>query len=222
MIILPPYQRDPSSYHQVPEEHQWIYNKMEICKRFGYKPYGPCGTRMPVGEYCIRPIINVNGMAKGGFYKHIVRKDGETVLKPGYVWTPWESGTRSWVEYLNDEISSSNIQVEWDENTQLERFMEQPRAKAKPLPDILKGISRYMLVEYLGDVVIDIGLRHLGEEPKESVIQDYRKFDPDYDYITKSGYRTDYFPTQMKRVKHEDGSYGWEECDVFAPRKIYA
>jgi hypothetical protein len=218
MIVLPPYQRDPKSYHQIPEKHRWIYNKIEICKRFGYEPYGPCGTPMPIGEYCIRPIINVNGMAMGGFYKHIVRKEGETVLKAGYVWTKWETGTRSWVEYMNDEVSSSNIQIGWDENTQTEQFMEQPAYKAKPLPEILKGISRYMLVEYLGDVVIDIGLRHLGEEPKESVIRDYRKFDPEYDYVD---YRVDYFPTHMKRVQNDDKSYSWEELDIFAQRKIY-
>lgn len=220
MIVLPPYQRDHVSYHEVPEEHQWVYNKLEICKRFGYKPYGPCGTRMPIGEYCIRPIINVNGMAKGGFSKHIVRKkDGDGIMKPGYVWTKWETGTRTWVEYINDEVSSANVQVSWDEKMQVEIFMEQPPNKAKPLPEILKGISRYMLVEYLGDVVIDIGLRHLVEEPKESTVADYKKFKPDY--VLDSTYRTDYFPTHMQRITNDDGSYSWEELDFFAQRKIY-
>ena len=160
-------------------------------------------------------------MSAGGFTQKIVRKDGTMISKPGYVWTEWETGTRSWVEYLNDEVSSSNIQVGWDEHMQIERFMEQPPVKAKPIPDILKGISRYMLVEYLGDTVIDIGPRHLGEEPKESVMQDYKKFDPTYDYIESSGYRTDYFPTQMQRVLNKDKSYSWKECDIFAQRKIY-
>ena len=220
MIVLPPYGRDHEYYAELPEEDRWIFNKLEICERFGYKNYGPCGTPMPRGTYCIRPIINVNGLAAGGFSKEIIRKDGAMICKPGYVWTEWETGTRSWVEYLNDEVSSSNIQVGWDENTQLERFMEQPPAKAKPMPDILKGISRYMLVEYLGDVVIDIGPRHIGEEPKESVIQDYRKFDPNYRlefYKDKIGY----FLTHVKRIQNEDKTYSWEDLEIFVPRKIY-
>ena len=219
MIILPPYQRDVTLYDQLPKKDRWIFNKLEICDRFGYEQYGPCGISMPKGTYCIRPIINVNGMATGGFWKHEITKENDTMIKPGYVWTKWETGTRTWVEYIDDEISSANIQIGWDENTQLERFAEQPANKAKLLPDILKGISRYMLVEYLGDIVIDISPRHLGEEPKESIIQDYRKFKPDYS--PDPTYKIGYFPTHMKRIQHDNGSYSWEELDIFVQRKIY-
>ena len=103
MIVAPPYGKDYDTYNQLPENDRWIFNKLEICQRFGYKNYVPCGIPMPVGTYCIRPIINLNGMSAGGFTQKIVRKDGTMISKPGYVWTEWETGTRSWVEYLNDE-----------------------------------------------------------------------------------------------------------------------
>jgi hypothetical protein len=219
MITLPPYEKDRTLYHKLPSKDRWIFNKLEICERFDYKPYGPCGTPMSAGTYCVRPIINLLGMAEGGFFKKVV-KEGGVIFIPSFMWTPWNTGTRTWVEYVDDEISSANVQVSWDENTQTERYMEQPKHNAHPLPDILKGISRYMLVEYLGDTVIDIGPRHLGEEPKESVIEDYKKFDPDYKlelYKDKIGQ----YPTHMKRVQNDNGSYSWEELDIFAPRKIY-
>lgn len=218
MIVLPPYIRDQVTYNQVPKKDRWIFNKLEICERFGYEPYGPCGALMPAGTYCIRPIINLRGMGQGGFSKKTVR-EGAAINKPGYVWTQWETGMRSWVEYVNDEISSALKQVGWDEHMQLERYVEQPRDKAHQLPDILKGISRYMLVEYLGDTVIDIGPRHLIEDAKESIIKDYQKFDPSYtvEYIGKRGH----YAPHMKRIQHDNGSYSWEELDTFVPRRIY-
>ena len=217
MIVLPPYCKDYDTYDQLPENDRWIFNKLEICKRFGYNNYGPCGVPMPIGTYCIRPIINLNGMSAGGFMKKVITKKGTIVCKPGYVWTEWVTKPRSWVEYVNDNISSANIQVEWDERNQTEKFKEQPVREAHPMPNILKGISRYMLVEYLGDTVIDIGPRHLSEEPKLSIIRDYQNYDPSYEAHGKPGY----FPIYMKRVQNEDESYSWEELDVFEPRKIY-
>ena len=219
MIVLPPYCKDYLTYDQLPESDRWIFNKLEICKRFGYNNYGPCGTPMPKGEYCIRPIINLNGMAAGGFWRHTVKKDGECFLKPGYVWTKWERGARSWVEYVNDNISSAQIRVEWDEKTKLEKFAEQPWSQAQSLPDQLRNISRYLMVERLGDVIIDISPRHLGEEPKSSVINDYKNYEPSYVPPCEGAVGT--MPLYMKQRTNEDGSYSWEETDVFINRKIY-
>jgi len=222
MITLPPYIRETVSYHKLPEKDRWIFNKMEICKRFGYEPYGPCGTPMPLGTYCIRPIINVMGMAKGGFWKCKVIRKGvipKEATRPGYLWTKWETGPRQWVEYIENEVSSSQIQIAWERTTQMERYMEQSTSQAHPLPNILRGISRYMLVEYLGDVVIDIGTRHMNEEAKESVVRDYQQFDPTYTYSTE-GKEKCYQP-YMKRLQNKDKSYTWEVVDKYIPRRIY-
>ena len=219
MIVLPPYGRDYEYYAELHEEDRWIFNKLEICKRFGYKNYGPCGIPMPIGTYCIRPIINLNGMSAGGFTKKIITKEGTMICKPGYVWTKWETKMRSWVEYVDNKVSSALIQVNWDEKTQQERYMELPADKAHPLPKQLQNISRYMLVEYLGNIVIDIGPRHMNEDAKEIVIEDYKKFDPTYDPITDG--QLGHFAPYMKRIQYNDRSYGWKELEVFVPRKIY-
>jgi len=218
MITLPPYCKDYDAYNVLPPEHRWIFNKLEICERFGYVG-GPCGVRMPKGTYCIRPIINLNGMGQGGFTKKVITEEGTMICKPGYVWTEWETGMRSWVEYLNDRVSSALIQVSWNEKIQQERYMELPADKAHPLPEQLQNISRYMLVEYLGNTVIDIGPRHLSEDAKEIVVKDYRKFDPTYEAPTEG--KAGHFAPHMKRIQYKDKSYGWEELDVFVPREIY-
>lgn len=220
MKIFEPYCKDYDTYDLLPESDRWIFNKLEICKRFGYKNYGPCGVPMPIGTYCIRPLMNLNGMAAGGFAKKIITEEGTIICKPGYVWTEWETGMRSWVEYINERISSAIIQVSWNEKIQQERYMELPADKAHPLPEQLQDISRYMLVEYLGDTVIDIGTRHLREDVKEIVVKDYQKFDPTYETPTE-GTKSGHFAPYMKRIQYKDKSYGWEELDIFVQRKIY-
>ena len=158
-------------------------------------------------------------MSAGGFTKEVVTKAGTRIFKPGYVWTKWETGKRSWVEYVNGNVSSALIQVSWDEKTQQERFVELPANKARPMPDQLQNISRYMLVEYLGDTIIDIGPRHMSEDAKEIIVKDYRNFDPTYEAPTEG--KMGHFAPYMKRVQHKDESYGWEELDMFIPREIY-
>jgi len=220
MITLPPYEKDRTLYHKLPLKDRWIFNKLEICERFGYEPYGPCGTPMPAGTYCVRPIINLLGMAEGGFFKKVVKEGGVTLV-PSFMWTPWNTGMRSWVEYIDDEISSALIQTNWDENTQTERYMEQLKHNAHPLPDILNGISRYMFVEYLGDTIIDIVPRHMEEDARDFVINVYKKFDPSYKLDDNVWRNSGHYNQLMQRVQGKDGSYSWLEIDVFTPRKIY-
>ena len=216
MKVFPPYSKDYELYFQVDEEDRWIFNKLEICRRFGYGPAGPCGTKMPTGTYCVRPIINVLGMGQGGFWKHRVFKDNDRVNRPGYCWTPWSDEPRAWVEYVDGKVSSALRQISWDEGSQRERYIEWPADKAHPLPKQLKNISRYMLVEYLGDMIIDIGPRHMSEDAKLSVVADYKKFDPTYDVEAN-----DTYAPHMKRITLDNGGYGWEELEIFVPRVIY-
>lgn len=218
MITLPPYISEIDCYFQLPPEHRWIFNKLEICERFGYKPYGPCSVSMPIGTYCIRPIINLNGMSTGGFWKKTITKDGIKIPKPGYVWTVWSDEPRSWCEYVNDKISSAEMQVSWNEATQMETYIEYPVKKCPPIPDELKGISRYMIVERLGDMIIDIGPRHIQSEGRQSIIEDYRNFDPDYN---PTHVPIGFIQYTKRLLNRRTGSYSWDDLpDMIQPRKI--
>lgn len=186
MIIMPPYIREVDAYWKLPEKDRWIFNKLEICKRFDYEPYGPCGARMPVGTFCVRPIINLGGMALGGFFKYevFVMKGGmcnnSITDKPGYVWTPWDDGLRMWSEFINDKCVAAQRTSSFDDETGIETFEEVPPNELIKMPEQLKNISRYMLIETIGDTIIDIGPRHMPEEVRQSTIDDYKQFDPSW------------------------------------------
>lgn len=223
MIVLPPYLPDRELYFLLPEEDRWIFNKMEICRRFGYGPYGPCGIDPPPGLYCVRPIINMAGMAEGGYWKCLVTEVNKLPKEanlPGYFWTPWETGTRVVVEYVGNNISSSSIVIKFDEKTGMEHYRELPMKQSPALPEPLRGISRYMRVEYLGDIVIDLGPRHILEEARNSIVQDYRNYDPSYEPQSSVTFG---FQPFMKRVPVKGTkAYKWEEVTTSVSRKLYA
>ncbi len=214
---------DAQSYNQIPEEDQWVFNKMEICRRFGHKPFGPCGVSPPIGTYCIRPIMDLAGMASGGFWKCILNKNKilipKNMNKPGYFWSPWENGARRIFEYVENRLVAAQIAISFDEKTNIEHYRELPPNKAPALPEQLQGISRYMRVEYLGNIIIDIGVRHQYEESLQSVIQDYRKFDPNYTPPEDVVFG---FQPFMKRIQDSrTGGYRWESITTTIQRKIY-
>ena len=199
MITLHPYISEVDAYHLIPQEDQWIFNKLELCQRFGYGPCGPVGTWMPRGEYCIRPIINVAGMARGGFRKHTIDADRGILHKPyGYCWTPWTNALRSYRRYINDEwFSTRTVKIF---KGGIEHFVSDDTPKE--LPAMLKGISRYLLVESLGDTIIDVGPRHPFMEMRQEVIDDYRTIDPEYQ-TPDSGH----FGYQPRMARVSDGKW---------------
>jgi len=173
MIILEPYINERDVYSQVPSEHHWIFNKLELCRRLGYGPYGPVGTITPPGTYCVRPIVNTLGGARGGFRKVVMEKEGYIWEPVGHCYTPWNDGPRGFHEYVNDELWHSQLTTYvdddgWETST--------PQKTGPELPEPLCGISRYMLVETLGDMVIDVSPRHLIDEQHQDVIDDYQQF----------------------------------------------
>ena len=209
MKVFPPYSKDYELYFQVDEEDRWIFNKLEICKRLGYKPAGPTGTPMPAGTYCVRPIINVLGMAKGGFRKVEVKDDGYIIRDlPGYCWTPWDDGLRMWSEFINDKCVAAQRTATFNKHTGVETFVEVHPSKLMEMPEQLKGISRYMLIETIGDTIIDIGPRHMSEDARPSTVNDYKKINPMWeppDYV-------DYGISEMKRIYNpETDMYSYEE-----------
>ncbi len=178
MITLHPYISEVDAYHKLRRWDRWIFNKLEICERLGSGPCGPIGTWMPRGEYCIRPLINIGGMGGGGFRKRVIDADRGILHSPhGYCWTPWTDALREWRLYIDDECVQTQVTFKIVDGTEHMEINEDH----KPLPEQLKDISRYMMVEWLGDTIIDVGPRHMVEEMSESVVDDYRGIDPEYE-----------------------------------------
>ena len=193
MITLHPYISEVDAYHLVPRWDRWIFNKLELCERLGNGPCGPVGTWMPKGDFCIRPIINIGGMGGGGFRRVTIDSERGILHEPhGYCWTPWTDELRVWRLYIDDECYQVQRTVEIVNG--VEHMVLD--GEEKPLPELLKNISRYMMVESLGDNIIDIGPRHMVEEMWPAVVEDYKSIDPEYE---PPGYGTFGFQPYMRQ-----------------------
>lgn len=209
MMIQSPYSPEWMVYPHVPQEHRWIFNKLELCYRLNI-PAFPVGIILDPGEYCTRPVMNIQGMAKGGFKKVILTEKGIITEPVGGVVTLWNNGPRSWHQYVNDKWHNGHIQI--DKEGELTWYKE--TKVGPPLPDVLCGISRYMLVERLGDEIIDVGPRHMVEQYRNSVVEDYRQFDPNYEVPTwcEYGFRP------VLRTYEKDGWFHHEEVEGYNDR----
>jgi len=207
MITLPPYISEWEAYVSLPPEDRWIFNKIQLAERLGYVTL-PTGLRYHPGTYCVRPIMNLEGGARGGFRKITLDKEDFIQGSPGYCVTPWLSGWRHWHMFVDDVCwySQRTVQIvgEIEHMEELEPCMQ--------LPHALQGISRYMIVETLGDTIIDVGPRHMTEEAHDEVVKDYQQFDPNYEapewctWHFGNTFRT-YWNEDMQAYTHEEIAY---------------
>ncbi len=181
MIIQPPYEYDCRVYHKLPIEDRWIMNKLALAERLGYN-CGPTGTLPPEGTFCVRPIMNMFGGGEGGFFK-VDGSEGRNNI-PGYFWCEWFDGPHIWVQYINDKP------VTYCKNFVVDNVMSCAKVETKlaiveklaaPLPEYMRGISRYMMTESIGDKIIEASPRLMSSSAFEWIVEDYRQIDPDYD-----------------------------------------
>jgi len=204
MMTECPYQPEWMLYTETPPEHRWIYNKLDLAHRLGQEAW-PVGLRFDAGVYCVRPAMNLMGMARGGFRRVELESPGFIQEPAGYVVTRWNDGQRSWHQYVNDVWNNGQCLAEKVDG--IERYEE--TTEGPPLPEALKGISRYLLVERLGDEIIDVGPRHMLEEIRKDVLADYRQFNPDYEPPSWC----DYGFRPYMRTYEKDGWFHHEELE---------
>lgn len=176
MMIEDPYAYEGWLYEKTPPEHRWIFSKIGLGQKLGY-PAGPVGMKVPAGVYCVRPDINLQGMAKGGFRRVVLDEPGYIHEPVGHCWTLWSDEPRSYNVFIDDVCFKRQVLDYKDGNMEYFREVEPDML----LPDPLRGISRYMMVETLGNMVIDVGPRHMVDEMWPEVVEDYRQFVPDYE-----------------------------------------
>lgn len=200
MIILPPYISEWQAYEQTPHDDRWIYNKIDL------EGARPVGLKFPAGDYCVRPIINLMGMASGGFRRVTLSQPNFIQAPVGHCVTPWTNDYRQWHQFVDDDCWYSQKTI--DLTNEVETMVECEPCMA--MPDLFRGISRYMIIETLGDRIIDVSPRHMVEEMKPEVIDDYReRVDPDYKTppYGKWGFQP------LMRQTYRDGAYYLEEIE---------
>ena len=191
MMIEAPYDFEWSLYHKTPIEDRWIFNKLILAERLGYD-CGPVGT-LPKGRglWCVRPIMNVEGMGSGGFYKfdtrlpfqQDIRKDRVANANPGYFWCEWFNGLHTYTSYF-DDVPRFNASAPGVENpTEGARWdMTEDSAlnDATVLPSLLQGISKYLYVEAIGGKIIEVAPRHSPMSARQTIINEHRIIDSAY------------------------------------------
>jgi len=151
---------DRHSYPLCPQEHRWIYNKLTVAEMFGHD-CGPSGTRITKpGFYCLRPMMNCAGLGIGGFFKFEAKATQKGITqpehKPGYFWTEWFDGWHAFTNYTDDKP----IYECGGHFYNGEIIMRHNAPFSLALPEQLKGISKYMLIEHIGGKIIEVSPRH--------------------------------------------------------------
>ncbi len=162
MIDLPSDIDDRDAYPLVPQSDRWIFNKLILAERLGYN-CGPSGTFINTpGLYCIRPIMGSQGRGRdGGFFKFEVKLRDNILVQPpyrsGYFWCEWFDGRHAWTDFTNDVVVFESGGPEVDGVLHI-KYGLPPRFTELPL--FLQNMSKHMLVEHIGDKIIEVAPRH--------------------------------------------------------------
>lgn len=212
MNTFEPYVFCSQIYSLVPLSDRWVFNKLTLSERLGYV-CGPAGSNAPAGDFIIRPILNLAGMGTGGVFRHTTPIIGGKPVNdhvpaktfPGHFWCQAFDGDHQFVEYINDVPVASTVGVL---NSDVLKFTEVTPKSAPQLPDIVKGISRYALGEFIDGNLIEYSMRHIATAARQSSIDDYRTIDSLYDpQNVKFGF------TDMRKILFPPDGWTWEEIE---------
>lgn len=185
MITLPPYISDAVAYHQLPIADRWIMNKLAVAERLGYA-CGPAGVNAPAGKYVVRPMMNVLGHARGGFYSHENVVEFRTHMIPGYFWSEWFDGPVVYTSYIDDEpvaYSSSTVTNKIMSTDVATKTRSEGAAMGAALPAMFRDISKYMMTESIGGNIVEVCPRLMFLNGRQFIIDDYKAVDSKYDPV---------------------------------------
>lgn len=159
-----PLYDDLDVWESVEPGNLWLFNKLQVSKYLGYT-CGPAGIPVPEpAEYVVRPCINLLGMGRGSEIKWL-ENETEDVVPDGYFWCERFEGRHISVDYTDREpilaveghrVDNDNLS-RWDVWTKINPLEapEYPR-----ICDQIVGYRPHVNVEFIGDKVIEIHLRH--------------------------------------------------------------
>tara|TARA_B100001057_G_scaffold493570_1_gene588280 strand:+ start:385 stop:1005 length:621 start_codon:yes stop_codon:yes gene_type:complete len=141
-------------------EDLWMFDKLLLSKRLGYK-CGPVGTAVPEpGKYIVRPCINPMGLGLGAEIQNIMRRTDH--LPPGHFWCEIFDGDHVSVDY---EYGKPTLTVKGirSDNNNLTRWKKWIKTENNiKFPDILKEYKdkyKYFNCEFIDNKLIEVHLR---------------------------------------------------------------
>lgn len=141
-------------------EDAWIYDKLILSKRLGYR-CGPAGVAPDAsGDYIVRPISNYRMMGRGSSVMHI--EAGQDVIPDGCFWCEVFTGRHLTFDY---HYGVQHLAVEgFKDNKRTDRFSSWKKiADQFELPALLKPIAekyQWFNIEAIGNKIIEVHLRY--------------------------------------------------------------
>jgi hypothetical protein len=141
----------------------WIYDKLILARKLGYR-CGPAGTspRSP-GEYIVRPCVNFMMMGHGAKVEKILQYRNGFDTPPGYFWCERFYGRHLSFDFHHGKQVLAVEGFREDPN-RLDRFSKWQKCKdVLTLPNFLVTISKkyeWLNVECIGDKIIEVHLRY--------------------------------------------------------------
>lgn len=193
---------DDEAYTAFPHLRKY-FNKLYIAELFGYD-CGPAGLAPSKdGTYVIRPIYNLSGMGVGAHVKKIKANDN-TQVPAGYFWCEYLDGKHYSANYVW-KYDRDNIMGSWKEPwkgnscweginmpVNLSKFVEWKRSDYIPkVPDELVTLrdAKYLNVEFKGDKVIEVHLRHSNDPSYDHLIPVWESTKHKAEHYTVQGYK---------------------------------
>jgi hypothetical protein len=141
----------------------WIYDKLILARKFGYR-CGPAGTspRSP-GEYIVRPCVNFMMMGHGAKVEKILQYRNGFDTPPGYFWCERFYGRHLSFDFHHGKQVLAVEGFREDPN-RLDRFSKWQKCEdVLTLPNFLVTITKkyeWLNVECIGDKIIEVHLRY--------------------------------------------------------------
>lgn len=153
---------DEHAWKHCRESDLWLYDKLLLSKKFGYR-CGPVGFDVDQpGEYIVRPCVNLMGMGRGAFITHLDKSTDH--LPEGTFWCEKFEGRHLSIDYEHGEqvLCVEGIR---DADDPLWKWKEWRRVDDQvPFPKFfeLLGLNQYQYIniEMIGDQIIEVHFRH--------------------------------------------------------------
>lgn len=192
MIDIPADTEDRHAYPMVQPNERWIFNKLLLAEKLGYR-CAPCGTPVTnAGAYCVRPIMNCAGNGMGGVMKFIsvaASPDNDETIRgglsqppyaAGYFWCEWFDGWHGWTDFTDDAPTDECGGIPGPQVFDYESHINGEPYILAALPAVLQSLSRNLLVEHIGGKIIEVSPRHMPWQHGRgnSYMQKYRPESP--------------------------------------------
>jgi len=153
---------DTDIYNQLHPDDLWVYDKLILSKKLGYK-CGPHGVSVPkFAKYIVRPCVNFLGMGRGAYITRFW-KETENKMPEGTFWCELFKGRHLSVDYVHGKQVLCVEGIRKRSEKRLYRWSKWIKTKDKiKLPKILKtlkGNYHHINCEFIDGKLIEVHFR---------------------------------------------------------------